>query len=161
MKDEPQGQINEWLKNIKSYKGLEEDAEQTQATSLVWSIWKSRNNKVFKDTRFNINEVLVRARTICKEWIVRNDPAMGEEEGKCRTKLLKNYLVRCEPPPEGYIKVNFDGSVKGRTTSSGFVIRDHNGTMISVGTQHLGETTVCTEEWHKKGNTNGISKTSS
>lgn len=61
-------------------------------------------------------------------------------------RIHKNYLVKWEPPPVNYIKVNFDGSVRGQAASAGFIIRDHDGRMISAGTQHLGEVSVLMAE---------------
>lgn len=118
VKEEPHGVLTEWLKNITMYRGLEDEAEQAQAAMLVWSIWESRNNKVFRDERFNTNSVLVRARRMAKEWSIRNDLVPGEEmEGGKTQKPKKSYLVRWEAPPESYIKINFDGSVRGKKDS--------------------------------------------
>lgn len=89
---------------------------------MLWSIWKSRNNKVFRDMGFTVNKVLVRARRMSKERRIRNEFTLGEEGGKERKSIHKSYLVRWEPPPNNYIKINFDGSIRGKTAATGFVI---------------------------------------
>lgn len=54
-------------KNLRNFGSNSDENEQRIATHLTWSIWKSRNNTVFRDCGFNCNEALFRARNIDKE----------------------------------------------------------------------------------------------
>lgn len=56
-------------------------------------------------------------------------------------RLKKNH-VRGNAPPMGYIKINFDGSVKRGEATTGYIIRDFRGRMIKAGTTKLGEGSV-------------------
>lgn len=56
---EPQVSVVRWLKSLRDYRGVEDEEEQITATSVIWSIWKSRNNKVFRNEDCNANGVLV------------------------------------------------------------------------------------------------------
>lgn len=54
--------------------------------------------------------------------------------------------MKWETPPEDYIKVNFDGSVKGKKTVVGFTLRNHTGKLIKAGTTYLGEASILAAE---------------
>lgn len=42
------------------------------AAIIMWSIWKSRNNTIFKDEEYNINGIITRAKRMSKEWELKN-----------------------------------------------------------------------------------------
>lgn len=67
IKEDPHGEIDSWIRNMRKYRGLEDKEEQKLAIAIVWSTWKSRNNKVFRNENFNTNGVLIRARSMVKE----------------------------------------------------------------------------------------------
>ncbi|XP_024190243.1 uncharacterized protein LOC112194231 [Rosa chinensis] len=47
--------------------------------------------------------------------------------------------IKWQPPPSGFYKLNFDGSVIGnKSAASGFVLRDEHGTHIVAGSRNIG-----------------------
>lgn len=59
-------------------------------------ICKLRNNRVFREERFNINRVFVRVRSMTKEWELRNEVILGERDEGDRLSFFykkKFYFV--------------------------------------------------------------------
>lgn len=114
---------------------------------LLWSLWKTRNNVVFGDAKFNTDEVLFRARSMIKEWDFRNELNPDGEGDDSQTRFVtKSYLVRWHSPPIGHIKINFDGSVREEEATAEYVIRDHTGKLIKAGATKLGKISVLVAE---------------
>lgn len=148
LKEEPQGPIKRWLKNLRAFRELEDEEEQATAATIIWSIWKSRNNKIFRNEEFNANGVLVRARSMIKEWKITSNLLPGDDEKGTGRRIKASFLVKWEPPPLDYVKVNFDGSVKDNNGASGYVIRNHFGKIVAagVGATNLGLSSVLLAE---------------
>lgn len=51
-------------------------------------------------------------------------------------------FISWESPPPGFVKVNFDGSVRGRMAGADFVIRDPDGLMMAASGRSLIDTYV-------------------
>lgn len=49
---------------------------------LFWSMWKIRNNVVFREARFNINEIFLRVRIFFKEWDFKDKFISDNDKGK-------------------------------------------------------------------------------
>ncbi|MBA0736589.1 hypothetical protein Gogos_010125, partial [Gossypium gossypioides] len=91
--------------------------------SVLWNIWNSRNNKVFR----NIED---EARVICDRVAVLN-----------RDFRIFNFVENTmipkpvgekgwQKPRTGVVKINFDAAVEGRRMSFGLVKRDHEGFVL-------------------------------
>ncbi|XP_062020921.1 uncharacterized protein LOC133737369 [Rosa rugosa] len=63
---------------------------------------------------------------------------------RCSNHIPDN--IRWQPPPHNTVKINFDGSVKSGSASSGFIFRDSLGQPILASTTNSGSTTIPTAE---------------
>lgn len=61
---------------------------------LIWSIGKLRNNKIFGNENFNINEVFIRVRRMMNEGDFRNEFIPGEDDKKEVRQVKEIYLVK-------------------------------------------------------------------
>ncbi|XP_024200132.1 uncharacterized protein LOC112203389 [Rosa chinensis] len=88
---------------------------------LCWNIWEARNNLIFRHSSSLPNMVVHAAASIGENY-GRNNPC----HFKGPTSIPQ--VIRWLPLPVGFAKLNFDGSVvNNKKASSGFVIRDHDG----------------------------------
>ncbi|PRQ58228.1 putative ribonuclease H [Rosa chinensis] len=55
-------------------------------------------------------------------------------------------VIKWHPPPEGKIKINFDGSVSSSKAACGFICRDTNGNLTTAVSKKIGTNTVPTAE---------------
>ena len=100
----------------------------------VWNIWKSRNNFVFQRKRLNQQlhmEVLKQSYEFLH--CIASPRVMTQ-------RCVKR--IRWEKPPDGWMKLNTDGSVIGSkgVAGCGGVIRDDGGNWISGFTKRIGIT---------------------
>jgi len=56
------------------------------------------------------------------------------------------YWIAWKKPPEGFIKVNFDGSELSHHAAGGYVIRNWTGHLIQAGAFNLGATSILIAE---------------
>ncbi|KAL6292491.1 hypothetical protein ACE6H2_000633 [Prunus campanulata] len=54
--------------------------------------------------------------------------------------------IKWKPPPTGWIKLNFDGSIQNGNASTGFVLRDSDDHVVLVGAKCLGDQSVTVAE---------------
>lgn len=47
--------------------------------------------------------------------------------------IKRTIFISCEPPSPNFLKINFDGSITGRTVGARCIIRDSNSMLIVVG----------------------------
>jgi ribonuclease HI len=112
-----------------------------------WRAWHLRNDIIHAKGQATIEHsarfLLSYANTIKSISIIPVGQVMAEEKGK---KVADNMLLcekhqttstpegnmQWEPPPEGWLKVNVDGSFnhKDESGTTGVVIRDHQGQVI-------------------------------
>ncbi|XP_038972451.1 uncharacterized protein LOC120104769 [Phoenix dactylifera] len=115
-------------------------------------IWR-RNSGVFEGRRLPPRMVVDRAIRHAREIITAtarfSSGMAGDIWGTSSAVTAPRFvLVSWVPPPPGYLKANFDGSmsVDGVAGGVGFVIRDHLGRMIAAGGRRTpGLTAVGTE----------------
>ncbi|RIA04822.1 hypothetical protein BRARA_K00820 [Brassica rapa] len=62
----------------------------TLAAWIVWSLWSSRNQLIFKKRKFTPEEIILKAILDAKKWMMAQTPS---------TALLPKPLIRCEPDP--------------------------------------------------------------
>ncbi|ONI13791.1 hypothetical protein PRUPE_4G245300 [Prunus persica] len=51
-------------------------------------------------------------------------------------------VIKWHPPPTGWIKINFDGSLMNSQGSIGFVIRNCDGHVLLAGSNNVGENSI-------------------
>ncbi|XP_062021273.1 uncharacterized protein LOC133737793 [Rosa rugosa] len=103
---------------------------------LCWKIWKARNNLIFRHSPSLPNMVVHAAASIGENYR-RNNP--------CRFKgpAFTSQVIRWLPPPAGFAKLNFDGSVvNNKKAAAGFVIRDHDGSPLFAGARAISHASV-------------------
>ncbi|CAL9028505.1 unnamed protein product [Prunus brigantina] len=103
-----------WLGTLTSTTASRGPDILSKALLLCWQIWESRNNMIFKD----INPYLVRVLTVAGQvgldyW----HQNFKDVEGP-KTPIH----IKWKPPPSGWVKLNFDGSIRNGSTATGFVI---------------------------------------
>ncbi|KAF7837231.1 uncharacterized protein G2W53_005713 [Senna tora] len=95
----------------------------TLAVFTIWHIWKARNNLFFKQKNLVPTLVAKRAIASAAEFHFLTD-------NKNRSMSQDTRLVRWKPPPEGWLKLNTDGSSSNDLFSVAGVIRDSVGNWI-------------------------------
>jgi len=58
----------------------------------------------------------------------------------------KTYWVAWKKPPEGFIRINFDGSKSFHQALDGYVIRNWTGQLIQAGAFNLGAASILVVE---------------
>ncbi|GKV15349.1 hypothetical protein SLEP1_g26146 [Rubroshorea leprosula] len=93
---------------------------------ILWSNWLQRNNKLYSSDVFEPNYII----SIIRDKVYEFYSASPLPSPKNTQK--ESRLVCWEKPPEGYCKLNTDGSAHGNPgpASAGGVIRDHLGRWI-------------------------------
>ncbi|CAL2274721.1 unnamed protein product [Prunus armeniaca] len=54
--------------------------------------------------------------------------------------------IKWKPPPSGWVKINFDGSVRHGSATSGFVFLDSDGHILLARAKNIGENTISAAE---------------
>jgi ribonuclease HI len=129
---------------------------------ILWQTWKERNRRIFKDLSLpwqqcwhlccnNIRETIniqhwseADSRAAPSEHCILQQWALHPPQTTHMTSQPKlgspDYW---SPPPEGYIKLNFDGASKGNPGEAGYgtVFRDHQGHIVIISAGSLGHST--------------------
>ncbi|XP_008779556.2 uncharacterized protein LOC103699299 [Phoenix dactylifera] len=107
---------------------------------LAYHIWLDRNARLFEGRRLSARMVIKRAVLQAEEvFSCTTVSSLGitRDIWGTRSAVLASRfaVVSWIPPPLGYLKVNFDGSVATdrRLGGVGFVIRDHFGSLVAAG----------------------------
>ncbi|MBA0643781.1 hypothetical protein Goklo_028040, partial [Gossypium klotzschianum] len=110
----------DWIEDVA--RSLDKKALSDFVT-VLWNIWNSRNNKVFRNTEEDAKAIWDRAATLNRDFRTFNFmerpmiPKPVEEKGWQKPRL-------------GVVKINFDAAVEGRRMSFGVVARDHDGFVL-------------------------------
>ncbi|XP_073101236.1 uncharacterized protein [Elaeis guineensis] len=67
-------------------------------------------------------------------WLSRNSIVFDGEV--ILAPIHRVLSISWEPPPSGFVKINFDGSVRNGRGGAGFVIRGPDGRLLTVGGSH-------------------------
>ncbi|GLT52770.1 hypothetical protein SLA2020_260900 [Shorea laevis] len=134
--------FTEWLeKNCCNHSDDEGIKWSTIYATAIWALWFFRNQRVHKGISFSIQQA--------KEFIYSK---AREFQHACNTHggnfNKETILVNWSPPPEGYIKLNTDGSALSNPgqTGAGGVFRDHMGNWLLGFMRNVGYSTVLTAE---------------
>ena len=57
-----------------------------------------------------------------------------------------NHFVRWQPPLSGFVKLNFDGSIKNSSAAGGFILRKWTGKLLKVEASSYGKISVLVAE---------------
>jgi len=115
----------------------------------LWRIWKTHNNKVFRDELLQPMAPLIRAKKASAEWRIRHKLTLSLHPPIFYPQSSDNkqsYWVAWRKPQYGFIKVNFDRSKSSNQAAGGFVLRNWEGKFIQVVSFNLGATSILVAE---------------
>eukprot|EP00253_Pinus_taeda_P035953 PITA_35953 len=122
---------------------------------ILWSIWKERNKRIFKNQCSQIEDIWKRLCTnlqetlMLRKWSQEDLPSQANEENILNNwhlvlpqALQKNEGAKSssinnskwKAPPKNHYKLNFDGASKGNLGTAGFggIIRNHEGSHMQI-----------------------------
>ena len=141
--------VKEVLQILKRKTGLK---RMSKLAIAWWSIWYFRNQIVFNNISWdskNIKEFIKRQHN---NWIntkkeEKSDHIPFPIANNISEQRRKKKGIKWEKPDVGWYKLNFDGSVKDNgKTSTGYVIRDHEGKIISMKGESILDSSVIESE---------------
>jgi hypothetical protein len=98
--------------------------------TVLWSIWKQRNNKIWNTTIDAQSFVLVRA-----EEMLKDRTPVRHVYNRTAAVMQSDTVSNWKKPLPGRFKCNIDASFEGTKVGIGMCIRDENGTFISAKTE--------------------------
>ncbi|GLT31839.1 hypothetical protein SLA2020_065470 [Shorea laevis] len=109
----------------------------TLFTFALWTIWVLRNQKVYRSNAFDTNRNI----TIIKERVMEFVFTIPCSIAKKPTEICH---VRWDKPPEGFFKLNTDGSALKNPgpVACGGLIRDSLGKWVAGFARNVGITSV-------------------
>ena len=142
----PGDTIQYWLSKLRLSSS---PVQLDRVVALLWSIWKSRNNVVFCNERLPLAVPLIRAKKASAEWRIRHKLTHSFQPSLHPAPthpLKKTHWVAWKKPPQGFIKLNSDGSKVHQQASGGFVMRNWKGHVLQVGAFPLGAASILVAE---------------
>ncbi|WJX25326.1 hypothetical protein P8452_14380 [Trifolium repens] len=117
-------------------------AYSVEMATILWSIWKQRNNKVWNNTLEGQNFVIVHAQEMVRDWT-----AVQRVQTHNSTTPHATVIHGWKKPLPGRMKCNIDASFVGNKVGIGMCIRDDSGAFICAKTEwfsprctvHVGE----------------------
>ncbi|OMO90214.1 Endonuclease/exonuclease/phosphatase [Corchorus olitorius] len=108
---------------------------------IVWRIWNMRNKILNGESPPNFAHVVESTRNQIVEFFACSNMANN-------TSNKRTILIGWVPPPEGYIKINTNGSSQGNPwkAGAGGIIRDSAGSFYVGFSRHLGVATSTSAE---------------
>ncbi|KAK9000750.1 hypothetical protein V6N11_081237 [Hibiscus sabdariffa] len=110
----------------------------TIAAAIWWSLWLTRNDKVFREKSLSSLELLFQAKMRALIWIKAENKDLVLIDGdwwthpKLPLASSANVVTEWTPPDEGAVKFNVDGSVLLNRAGCGGVLRNHKGEVIAI-----------------------------
>ncbi|CAN0853040.1 Putative ribonuclease H protein At1g65750, partial [Linum grandiflorum] len=92
-----------------------------QALSILWGIWRERNERVFTQHSTPANLVVRRSLDDLREWKISQETKYNLQQAR------PPYCGRWHPPEAGYVKCNLDAAVFPQHIGLGLVVRDEIG----------------------------------
>lgn len=102
-----------------------------QINHISWSIWKERNEAIFRNDLPNVFRIFRRAQVSYKKWSFRTHTdslhslnAPSSRHVSSTSPPPHHILVAWEAPPPNFFKLNFDGSVRNISALAEVIIRN-------------------------------------
>ncbi|KAK2658712.1 hypothetical protein Ddye_005245 [Dipteronia dyeriana] len=117
---------------------------------VVWTIWESMNEKVFKDGAANVSQAEDMVCFRVAWWFKNLGKGSSDsittliwkiKEGCINSTITKSRkAVEWVPPPNGSFKFNVDGLTRGSPFQAGIggVLRDHKGKVLFLFSNNIG-----------------------
>ncbi|PKA66257.1 hypothetical protein AXF42_Ash006954 [Apostasia shenzhenica] len=106
-----------------------------------WSLWKARNNKKFREIKYNCTQIVANIRHLVliqhsafpyNDWQLKGNPyflnLVKSNQPICRFHF--NIKKVWKKPDYGFVKLNFDGILCDGKAAGGGIIRDSEGNFI-------------------------------
>ncbi|KAJ1379834.1 Reverse transcriptase zinc-binding domain [Sesbania bispinosa] len=105
-----------------------------------WLIWRYRNDVIFQDFNWDPIQVANHIWTSARDFLL----AMGCQLPAVSSRQCISKDVGWEPPKDGWVKWDLDGSVRlqGVSATSGCVLRNSLGRWITGVTRNIGQATI-------------------
>lgn len=106
--------IKSWLNEVRELLKLK------MIVSLLWAIWKTRNNISFNNGKFSIQDTI-------KEimyWFNMKKTTDMLDIIPTEKDMLQTWKEQWEPPPSNKVKINFDGAAGSKGYACSAVARD-------------------------------------
>ena len=117
---------------------------------LLWSLWKSRNARTFKNETPSPLVTLLRAKRSWAEWSLRQSssslPSSTPSFHQQQHHPPSTHFIRWQIPVGGFIKLNFDGTKSPAGTAAGFVLRNWQGGFVIAGTRFMEQAPIIVAE---------------
>ncbi|XP_024156005.1 uncharacterized protein LOC112163988 [Rosa chinensis] len=123
------------------------DLDESVSDYLVNGVWNIEklshylessihNDVLFRDSGFSPASVVHASASFCAAYRTHNPRSVT-------TSNSLSEVIKWHPPPENFVKLNFDGSVSSSNlAAAGFVIRNHFGDPIVAGSRSIGSSTI-------------------
>ncbi|CAL8169059.1 unnamed protein product [Prunus armeniaca] len=128
------GGLYNWLMSL-STTTIKSDLDPlSKALLICWQIGGAKNNVVFHDSKATPASCIHAAACVGLDfWRLNSMTRCGSAD---------SMIIKWHPPPIGWIKVNFDGSLMNSHASTGFVIRDYEGHVLVAASNNIGENSI-------------------
>jgi len=117
--------------------------------ALIWSIWKTRNNEIFRNETSNPELFLLCAKRASAEWRIRQKLFQiynPSSHTPSTSRHKQSRWITWRKPPVGFVKLNFDGSKTSQGAARGFVVRDWSGRFLQAAAFNLGAASILVAE---------------
>jgi len=131
---------------------------------ITWTIWKERNRRIFQSEHINIEHSQITLTQNIRQLILVKCKADPDNQASAEDQRILNAFnllneqnlgstaqqqnLNIEPkgwkrPPEGFLKLNFDGASRGNPDPIGIggIIWNHEGEILHIYSKALGEGT--------------------
>ncbi|XP_023637503.1 uncharacterized protein LOC111830199 [Capsella rubella] len=102
---------------------------------ILWRLWKSRNDSIFKGKDYDAQSVLRRASEDEEEW------KWGKEKQNQTSQVVRaeTQETKWKPPPQNWVKCNTDGAwnIERPTCGIGWILRNHDKEVLWLGVRAL------------------------
>lgn len=97
---------------------------------ILWSLWKSRNELIFKGRRWSPEEIKEKADCEAEEWFLAQE--VEEEFIKTSSTELRPPVRRWKPPPRGWLmcNVSLDWVKHSKLLGVAWVVRNERGVVM-------------------------------
>jgi len=104
-------------------------------TSVIWSIWKHRNLRVWNDETETSAKVVERAINMVEDWKMANSPDVlvsNSYHQQATTSTSHQHRIKWQPPVAERYKCNIDATFSSQVirTGIGICVRDAEGTFV-------------------------------
>ncbi|KAG7593529.1 Ribonuclease H-like superfamily [Arabidopsis thaliana x Arabidopsis arenosa] len=102
---------------------------------ILWRLWKSRNDYIFKGKEYNALQVIKKAKEDVEEWRMRKE----KQSQPPKAPKPETNKIKWVPPPLNWVKCNTDGAWSAASTNCGigWVLRDQGKKVLWMGARAL------------------------